>query len=194
MGAHPPAPLQDNTSVHERNLTMTIIATALFDHAVRNHLAERCKWTLSSETSTLLSACEEASGISHWILKTAMCESVANTLLNDLFDICKADLRQNVTADRFYNREEITDRYGNADTRVSALSVRKPLHDLVTRYLADLRYAREGTLPTDWSGKQARFLAYLMRNFASIEAAYSPESVTQLRQYAERVLVEAGVA
>lgn len=175
---------------------MTIVAPTLFESACRNHLAERCKWTLSSETSTLLSACEEASGISHWILRTAMCEATANTLLNDLFDICKADLRQNVSADRFYNTEDITDRYGNTDTRVSALSVRKPLHDIVTRYLADLRYAREGTLPTDWSGRQTRFLAYFVKHFASVEAAYSPECVRQLREYAERNLADAkgGVA
>jgi len=175
---------------------MTIIANTLFENACRNHLADRCKWTLSSETSTLLSACEEASGISHWILRTAMCEATANTLLGDLFDICKADLRQNVTADRFYTREQVVDRYGNDNTRVSALSVRKPLHDIVTRYLADLRYAREDALPTDWSGKQTRFLKYLVKNLASVETSYLPECVTQLREYAERNLAEAkgGVA
>lgn len=171
---------------------MTIIATTLYDNACRNHLVERCKWTISSETSTLLSACEEASGISHWILRTAMCEATANTLLNDLFDICKADLRQNATADRFYTREEVTDRYGNLNTRVSALSVRAPLHDIVSRYLADLRYAKDGTLPTDWSGKQDRFLAYLAKNFSSVEAAYSPECVSQLRDYMERHVPQTG--
>ena len=170
---------------------MTIIASTLYDNACRNHLAERCKWTISSETSTLLSACEEASGISHWILRTAMCEATANTLLNDLFDICKADLRQNATADRFYTREEVTDRYGNSNTRVSALSVRTPLHNIVGRYLADLRYAKDGTLPTDWSGKQDRFLAYLAKNFASVVVVYSPECVTQLREYIDRNLADA---
>lgn len=169
---------------------MTIVAITLFENACRNHITERCKWTLSSETSTLLSACEEASGISHWILRTAMCEATANTMLNDLFDICKADLRQNATADRFYTTEDITDRYGNTDTRVSALSVRKPLHDIVSRYLADLRYAREGTLPADWSGRQTRFLAYLAKHFASVDAVYSPECCRQLREYIDRNLAE----
>ena len=92
---------------------MSIVAKTLFENAVRNHLAERNKWHHSSETSALLSACEEASGISHWILRTAMCESVANTLLNDLHDICKGDLRQNVTAEPCYVRGDCTDKYGN---------------------------------------------------------------------------------
>lgn len=168
---------------------MSIVAKTLFENAVRSHLAERNKWHHSSETSALLSACEEASGISHWILRTAMCESVANTLLNDLHDICKGDLRQNVTAEPCYVRGDCTDKYGNKSEFTRALTVKSPLLDIVKRYLDNLYYQRTEA-GSNWSDRQAAFLTFFVKHIDSVEQHYSPECVRQLREYAERNLVE----
>ena len=173
---------------------MSIVAQTLYETACRLHAAERCKWTFSSEVSTLLSACEEASGIPHWVLRTAMCEKVTNDLLSDLFDVCKGDLRQNTGAAKFFTRVERTDRYGNTREDLEALTIPSPLHAIVTRYLADIRYLRhsaDNLVPSDFNGKQARFHQFIAARLAQIEPCYTPECFAQLRKAIE---IEGGVA
>jgi hypothetical protein len=168
-----------------------------FEAALRTYHGERCKWNHSSDVSQLLSACEEGSGISNWILRTALAERTANDLLRDLYDVCSRDLRQNESALPFYDRKSVTTRNGSKEQRCEQRTVRTPLLGLVTKYLDNLYYGTGGTAAlTDRNSRLDHFLAYLDKHFDEIEEVYSAECVQSLRQYIdeERAAAKGGAA
>jgi hypothetical protein len=153
----------------------SISAKILFESACRTYLGESAKWNLSSEVGNLLSACEQVSGIPHWVLRAAMAERTANILLRDLHDICSRDLRQNVSAEFCYEKRA-------GETTTERRIVRSPLLAIVSDYLNSLYYGTGGTADLhDRSSQEKHFLAYLGKRFLMVEEHYTAEFVQVLR-------------
>ena len=157
---------------------MSQTARLLFDLACKTQSASDAAWHTSTETHSLLTAAEEASGICYWVLRTAMSERIANNLLRRLHDIASRDLGQHESAQQFVVRKSAKTRYGTSETRTEEISLGRPMLNIVERHLDQIAYR---DLP-DFEAKRAMFLDALRKSMPEIDAVYTEECVESLNR------------
>ena len=165
----------------ERSLTMSITAAALFDAALRIQLANTSKWNTTSEVSNILYACEEASGISHWLLRVALSAEIAAFRARNPDDLARAQAEEDarVTKECFTAFESV----GASDWHRALLS-----------RVEEREGWSQPAESSDFRVNRAAFAKHLdtcIASFMSTETAHTAPTISQLRLYIAEVIADA---
>ena len=154
------------------------IAESLLAATVRSHISDpQGKWTHSMDTSNLLNAFIEASGVPYHIANIVVMEACADHWLNSLAEVSRSFLRNNMAARQFVITE--TSKYnGQERTHHRAHKVTGTLTDLVKQFICPYKAGAEARANLTNAEKTKAFYEFLYTNLSSepeILAGYDPE-------------------
>lgn len=137
---------------------MNRTSQALFNAAVRNHLAEpQGKWTTSYETSDLITAFIEASGIPYFVAIAALSEHCMDHWANCLAEVYRL-------SEGAFGETSLVEMTTTRNGRPYATGIRckGPLSALIEEYLNP--YAERKAYPTKYEG----FLAFVHQRLTEV--------------------------
>lgn len=166
------------------------ISESLLKATVNSHITDpQGKWTLSTNTTNLLNAFIDASGVPYWVANIVVMEKCADYWLDCLADISRSYLRPNLASHPFViaetsKREGREDRVNYKAHRVSG-SLTRLVEDFNNPYAAEW----DARLRMDYAEKETAFFKFLYTRLVKqpdLLAGYDPE----IREWANRGIAD----
>ena len=155
------------------------ICESLLNACVNSHITDRqAKWTHSTDTSNLLNAFIEASGVPYWAANIVVMEKCADHWLVCLADIGRSFLRPNLASHQFVVAE--TSKRSNGEERVTFKphSIEGSITDLVERFINPYGSEWDARLQMSHAEKTKAFFAFLytrLKTQPDLLTDYAPE-------------------
>jgi hypothetical protein len=165
------------------------ICDSLLNACVNSHLTDpQAKWTHSTNTSNLLNAFIESSGVPYWAANIVVMEKCADHWLGCLADISRSFLRPNLASHQFVVAETCKRSNGEETVRFKAHTIEGSITDLVERFINPYGSEWEARLQMTHAEKTKAFFAFLYTRLI--------EKPDLLADYAAgiRVWADAGIA
>jgi hypothetical protein len=154
------------------------IAESLLAATVRSHISDpQGKWTHSMDTSNLLNAFIEASGVPYWCANIVVMEQCADHWLHSLAEVTRTFLRNNIPARQFVITET-SKHNGQERTHHRSHKVTGTLTDLVKQFICPYKVTAEARAELTNAEKTKAFYQFLYTTLVAepeILAGYDPE-------------------
>lgn len=155
------------------------ICDSLLKATVNSHITDpQGKWMYSTNTTNLINAFIEASGVPYWVANIVVMEKCADYWLGCLADISRSYLRPNLASHPFVIAETYTGRNGEERTNFKAHTVSGALTRLVEDFNNPYAAEWDARLRMDYAAKEREFFKFLYTSLIKkpdLLAGYDPE-------------------
>lgn len=155
------------------------ICDTLLKACVTSHITDpQGKWTHSTNTSNLINAFVEASGVPYWVANIVVMEKCADYWLGCLADISRSYLRPNLASHPFVIAENYKGRNGEERTNFKAHTVSGALTRLVENFNSPYQSEWDARLCMDYAAKEREFFKFLHTSLIKqpdLLAGYDPK-------------------
>jgi hypothetical protein len=155
------------------------ICESLLNACVNSHITDRqAKWTHSTDTSNLLNAFIDSSGVPYWAANLVVMEKCADHWLVCIADVSRSFLRPNLASHQFVVAE--TSKRSNGEERVTFKphSIEGSITELVEGFINPYGREWDARLQMSHAEKTKAFFEYLYRQLIKnpdLLAGYAPE-------------------
>lgn len=166
------------------------ICDTLLKACVTSHITDpQGKWTHSTNTSNLIHAFVDASGVPYWVANIVVMEKCADYWLGCIADISKSYLRPNLSSHSFVITETSKRANGDDRTTYKAHTVAGALSRLVDDFNNPYDGSWNTRLGMDYAGRERAFFKFLYTRLVKqpdLLAGYDPE----VRSWADRNIAD----